>query len=333
VNTGWLAALLALGLSAGASEARAEAQAVALVVPDCLGTLGDDVKRLVALELSPRLRVIEKGPGSDVLTASVRCPAQGPLELIVDDPERATALRSELDLARTAPRARTRLLALSLAELIATSKLEQPARARVPEPEPPKPPKPDAEQAELDSDTDTELETDAARQASWFVWLGPGFSFFGAPKTPLFGADVGGAYRLGPLSLQAELAARWGEATFVDAEVALQSFSAALALAPVLELGSLELQLGAGLRAGYAKLEASPRRANLKAGAVDGAWLGPLLSAALQLDAWGPSGLRVGIEGGYTTLSVVGNDAGEDELMALRGLWVSAVVGLGLRWR
>jgi hypothetical protein len=128
-----IGALCALGLWMHAEVARAEApspEPVVVDVPDCLDVRGQDVEQLIALELAPRLHVLAE-PGEAlagrVLTATVRCPRGAAVELVVDDPQRSAPLRSELDLARTAVPARTRLLALALAELIATSRLERAA--------------------------------------------------------------------------------------------------------------------------------------------------------------------------------------------------------------
>jgi hypothetical protein len=327
-------AFAALLCCAPATIARAEpaastAEAVALDVPDCLDAPGADVAKLVALELAPRLRVVSAGDRAQaLLTATVACPPGERARLSVEDPTRSTPLRVELDLARTAPRARTRLLALTLAELIATSRLERSASAQ------PSTLAAAAAAASASASAAEGLPAIAAHSArgGLRMWLAPGFSRAGAPGTMLFGVDGGVGHRFGLLVLGLELQGRWGQASLDEAEVAMRMFSAAVTATPPIALGrQVELLLGPGLRAGYARLSARSLRADLDGGTLDGAFLGPIGIAAAHLGISRYSALRLAFEAGYAARSLIGNAADSSELLAVRGLWLSATIGLALQ--
>jgi hypothetical protein len=125
-------------------------------VPDCQGVSGTEVMLLAALELAPRVRVVGERAEA-TLEGRVRCDTPR-VTLEVHDPSRSSAppLRVTLDLASAAPSARPRLLALSLAELVATRRLERAADQRAVASEPRSTPD------EL-SATSTELEPEALR--------------------------------------------------------------------------------------------------------------------------------------------------------------------------
>ena len=335
------------------------AEPVVLNLPDCLDAPSADVAKLVALELAPRLRVV---PAADagaraLLAATVACPPGKRAQLTVHDPTRATPLRVELDLARTAPEARTRLLALTLAELIATSRLERSAASRSnPARTQTSPAGPDAgSSADRDSSADTgksadgdssadgdrSADTDSPAEAGSSTpaaepngplrfWLAPGFSRAGAPGTLLFGVDAGGGRDLGPFVLGLELQGRWGQAGLDQAEVSVRMFSAAVTATPAIALGEVELLLGPGLRVGYGRLAARSLRADLTGDTLEGVFLGPIGVAAAQLGISRYSALRCALEVGYASRSLVGNAADSRELLALRGVWLSATLGLAL---
>jgi hypothetical protein len=105
---------------------------------------------------------------------------------------------------------------------------------------------------------------------------------------------------------------------------------AAITATPALALGEVELLLGPGLRVGYGRLAAHSLRDDLAGDTLEGVWLGPIGVAAAQLDISRYSALRCALELGYAARSLVGNAPGDRELLALRGLWLSATLGLSL---
>ena len=77
-------ALIALMSFAVASGAAAQgAPEVALEVPDCLGVKGEEVEKLAALELEPRMRVVGSATAS-ALVGRVRCGDGGRVELRIE---------------------------------------------------------------------------------------------------------------------------------------------------------------------------------------------------------------------------------------------------------
>ena len=299
-----------------------DARVVLLNVPDCLGASGQAVKDLVALELAPRMRVVDAigETAEPVLSGSVQCAEGAPLVVLsVVDPARAEPLQVELDLAAAAPLARARLLALTLAELITTSQLEQP---------PPAAPKPEAPSPQPEPDEPSESSASSALQ----LWLAPALSIAGTPTTALLGADLGAAYALGPVLLVLDAQARFGQSDRAISEVALRSFSAGAGVMPILiDASSVQLSAGAGFRIGHIAMIGRSSSAALAADDLSGIWLGPALLAALQLPLAGWSALRIAVEGGYIARPVVGLDEQGAERMALRGVWLSASLGLALR--
>jgi hypothetical protein len=191
--------------------------------------------------------------------------------------------------------------------------------------------------AEAGSDSDSESDSDSVprststRPGRWRLWLAPGVSRAAEPATLLLGVDAGTTHGIGPLALGLELQARWGRADLDDAEVTVRVFSAALTAAPALRLGAIELSAGPGVRVGYVQLLAHSLRTDLVGEALDGVMLGPIGVASAHLDLSGRSALRFALEGGYASRRLVGNAPGSREVLALRGLWLSATLGLSLQ--
>lgn len=296
--------------------AQDSAPAVQLEVPDCLGASGDDVKHLVTLELAPRLRVVS---GEDAaLIASVAC-TEPLVELEVRDRARAAPLRVELDLAAAAPLARPRLLALTLAELITTSQLEQPP----PPPPPPAPP----EAAPAESSEPDDPAADAARIT---LWVAPSVVLASELVTPLVGGDLGAAYALGRWLLALDVHARFGHNDRAASEARVRTLGAGLSVMPIVLDDVVRVSLGPVLHVGHASMSAASRSARLAALSFDGVWLAPAARIALQLPLAGPTALRCALEAGYYVRSVVGLDEAGDERLALRGPWLALSLGLAL---
>ncbi len=302
-----------LATRTAAQVEHAEPASVRLDVPDCLGVSGDEVRRLVALELAPRLRV-DASDGAAAIVGSVTCGER--VQIVIDDPERASPLQLALDLASAPEPARARLLALSIAELIATSRLE-----RSPELE--------LERArEADAAASSEPASEPAR--AWRMWLGPGLSRVGSPAVTLLGIEGGASYALGPVVMIAELQARWGDADTLAAEVGVRTYSAALLLSPRLSLGAFDFTAAPGVRLGHARLVGRPERAELRGEALSGVWFGPLIGAAVQYRFTTWAAARAALELGYVARPVRGLDEQSRRLLELEGAWASASLGAAL---
>lgn len=321
-----LASLLWTGIAAAQDAPRA----VVLHVPDCMGISGSAVRELVALELTPRLQVIEAST-EPALTGTVACAeAPAPVLLTVEDPAHATPFRVELDLAAAAPLARPRLLALTLAELITTSQLEHPQAKPATSTTEPAAPASETEAAQAESRDDDDDADSARRSHALQLWVAPAFAIAAAPATPLFGADLGAAYALGPVLLAIDLQAQLGQNARTSSDVALRSLSAGLAVLPIVLEDGVQLSAGAGLRAGHVELAASAAREDLTAEDFSGFWLGPMALAALHLPFSDAVALRFAIEAGYVARNVVGRDQLGAERLALRGPWLTLALGFAL---
>ncbi len=319
-----LGGLTELG-SAATTRAQPSAEvvndAVVLSVPDCLGASGAEIRKLVALELAPRMRVLDTADArTATLSGTVHC-AVPHATVAVDDPAHAHPLRVELDLAAAAPEARERLVALALAELITTSQLERAAAQSR------------AAEAATHEETPASNDTDQPRVGSFQLWVAPSFSVAGDPVAPLLGGDLGASHGLGPLLLSLDLQAQFGQSERAASEVSMRMLSACFGIAPLLLKRSLQLSAGIGLRVGHVHLSASAQRSSLQGDQLSAFWLGPALFAALQLPVARASAtaLRVAIEAGYVARPVVGLDERAQERMALRGAWLTVALGVALR--
>lgn len=319
-------AVVVVGFSATAhaqTTAADDLDAVHLDIADCGNVRGDEVRALIALELKPRLRIATADEAAAALSASLSCASPEVATISVAAPGDATPLRLDVDLSKAAPPARTRLLALSVAELIATRRLQRQEPAA-----PPAAPVQD-EPAQVTPVRESPSQDEPAR-AGLRLWIGPALARAAAPATTLLGASAGIAQSFGVLSLNAELQALFGSAELTDANVAVQALSARVALAPQLTLGSFVLSAGAGVRAGHVRLAADAQRPQLIGDTFSGLWFGPLALAALDVDVARPGSLRIELEAGYVARGVAGQDTHAQTLLAMRGLWISALAAVGL---
>lgn len=314
-------ALLALGwwCSAWLGSARAQAPAAAeptavrLVVADCLGTSGAEVHKLAALELAPRMRIVDREERAQ-LTGAVQCEGARAL-LSVDDASGAAPLRVELDLEAAAPEARQRLLALALAELVTTRQLERSAARASAKPEEPA------------ADAPPPSEEVEAAEHPLRLWVAPSLSLAGQPAAPLVGGGLGASYAWGFVLLVLDADAHFGHSDRASSEVALRVLSACVGLTPVLWSDGALLSAGVGLRMGHVALSATAGRQGVEGDELSGVWLGPAALAALELPLAGWSALRIALEAGHVARPVVGLDERAGERMALRGIWLTASAG------
>jgi hypothetical protein len=293
--TGWLAVCL-LPCTRTAAD---DSESVQLSIPDCADASGAQIAQLVALELASRenLRLDASGAG---LRASLRCSGDSAV-INVRDPLRAEPLVLEMQLAQTRREARPRLLALAIAELIATSRLEHAPQAAPPA-EPPEP--------------------------ALSAWLAAGLSRSYEPQLWSGALAAGAAHSFGLISLAAELGFDWTSNRTSAAEVRARALS--LAVAPSLRVlrGELEWSVGLGLRAGYVWLQGSPRLPGFSGGSVSGAFVSPLVETAVQYHLTRRFALRASIELGYVVLPVRGLDADRIQLLEQSGVRATALLGL-----
>lgn len=142
-------------------------------------------------------------------------------------------------------------------------------------------------------------------------------------------------YRRGPTSLSpgadVELTTTWADAGSALGAVRVSTFSAAPRASLRLFLGASRgawLDLGAGVRAGMARLVGTPADPGSARGStLAGMWSGAAAFLGLGL-AMGPVVVAAGLEGGQVLRSVSGMIDGEQSV-AISGRWLSGSLALG----
>lgn len=277
--------------------AAAEAESVRLSIPDCADASGAQIEHLVALELASREN-LTLADSSDGIQASLRCSDDRAVIEVVD-PHREEPLVLEMQLAQTRPEARPRLLALAIAELIATSRLEHiPAE---------------------------EKRVEAGPCATLFIGGGVARAYRPALWSPEIAA--GAAYDLGVFALTAEIDFDWTSRSTTDATLDARAISLAIAPGLALVRTPLEWDVRVGLRVGYAWLEGAPRSANFEAGSISGVFLAPIAATALAVPLTVHWGVRLSLELGYVVVPVRGIGVDGELLLELKGIRAAAIAG------
>jgi hypothetical protein len=308
---------LSRGVIAAAQTPATDERGVQLSIPDCEDIPGTQIAKLVELELAPHASTVADDARGTFTRASVRCAADR-ATITVDDPGRLTPLVLELALSDVRSEARPRFLALAVAELIATSRLEREARAREPKPEPPAPaPEPEPEPPpQLEPSDRFEL----------FLQGGAARGFEPALFAPALSLGVARGFR--PFALIFDASYERAQTTTAEATVTAHNISLSAAPAWKIALRSVELALALGLRAGYAHLGAQARSSALSGHTLSGIFLLPISQASVQLRLAPAWAARFAFELGYVLKPVRGNDADGVSLLELRGLHMAAQLGI-----
>jgi hypothetical protein len=256
----WLALVLTL------------APPVTLTVDACADVSEPEVRRLVELELlSTRASITG-------LSALVEC--RGPeLGIRVEDPLTGKTLERTVDLARAAPNAKARLLALAIVEVVEANWSEQLfAPVILPQPSP----LPEANRTTVAAPAPAPLgnirltltATSRALVASPLWQWGGGVRMVHTP------------FRF--LGWAAELTGEQGTFETGLGSVQISSGGAALEILGQLELGMVTLQLGGGARGGIVNARGIPRVPLVVGKDLTGPWAGAFvaLSASLGLGWW-----------------------------------------------
>jgi hypothetical protein len=288
----------------------------------CPAVAQDELRELIALELAPRRLA---GPRENlephVVHARIHC-ADNHARLSVEDSTEDRRQELELDLQETMPAARTRLLALTLSELIATLDMElaQPARAAANAPPGP----PAANQARLSAET---------CRGHW--WLGAGLAREGRPAllAPALHSGVLWYVPELPLALWVDLLGSHGRRTLSEGSLSTWTLAGSALLGARLQTTWVEVLLGAGVRLGYARLAGAAHGDALSGGAVASWWWGPLVSAGLLIRLHGRWGVRTALELAYVAKPVRGLDSKAQAAYALERLQLHALVAVSVGFR
>lgn len=317
----WLSLqLAAASVSAQDAVARGPDMSTRAVVLDsshCGSVARDELRELVALELAPRpVQSPREVPADASITRAELTCSETRARLFVRDAARQQQHELGLDLAQIDPPARARLIALALAELIATVDMEPvsaPERA----------------------DETAAPEPSAALRlgrSSW--WLGAGLSRAGRPRVLAPSLQTGVVARLArlPLALLSDLQLQRGARTVGPGRMVVWTTSGSLGLAGMLRAGPAELALGLGMRLGYARLvgEAGAADVSIAAHTVQGLWWGPSSAVSALLPLHGRFSLRAGLDIGWIARGVRGLDNGGMAAFRLEGLLLQATLGVSL---
>jgi hypothetical protein len=282
--------------------AAADGESVRLSIPDCADASGPQIAQLVGLELASRENLTLDDSGNGI-QASLECRDDSAVIRVVD-PQRDGPLVLEMQLAQTRPEARPRLLALAIAELIATSRLEHTSYSAPPP------------RAEALYPTSLSIAVGTARAYQPGLW------------SPVIAA--GAAHRFHSIALTADLNVDWTSHRTTNASIDARTVSLAIAPSLVALRGKIDLDFRLGLRAGYAWLAGEPRNLNFDAASVSAPFLAPIAGTAVlwhMTERWSVS---VSLEVGYVIVPVRGQDPDGARLLELKGLRASALIGPAL---
>jgi hypothetical protein len=290
-----------------------------MALRECDAAFADEVRRIAGIEL--HATVVDPEDSRHVVTeTSVTCHGSE-ADLWVSDAATSKVSLRTVSLAETSPRARARLIALALAELVSSSWEEVETN---PEPKVPAavPPRPEARAAvsraiRRPSRVDLDVLADAR------VFTGGAL---------LLGGKVASSIRVGESwMLRLEALANTGSRSRALGDVRAQTMGGSLGVGGALELGAVRAVPWAGFCLGYARLSGDAHSG--ATGLVkSGIWTGP--GAGVDLELW-PDALvhaSLGIAGGGTFTGVRGEVAGEDAV-ALSGAWGAVSVGFGISKR
>ncbi len=294
--------------------------AVSLGVDTCAGVDEASVAAQVKVELGADLAPEAK----DVTRVKVRC--EGPLlVLTVDDPITGKSLERKIDLGSAAPKARTRLLAIAIAELVSASWTELETNPTpVVAPAGP-PPAPEAKAAVRDS---VDGRAFAPRLAADVAFDAHGFP--GANGTGLLlGIGTRFSTAHAGLGLSLDLVAVQGHGVTDLGEVSVDLVGAGAFATYTARTGPTRLQGGLGVRGGSARLGGVPRDGTVEGRSLRGAFLGPAGFVALDVRLYGPLIAVLGVESGVALVSVRALADGQ-RATTIGGLWLGGQLGLGV---
>jgi len=301
-------------------EAAGEPRRVAIRVVGCEPELAHEAQRILAIEL--RATLVDAASESGVTRATVAC-GGGVANISVVDPTLGKAVERSVAFTDTPPKARARLLALAVAELVVASGSELESTPLPPAP----PPTPPATPAS---------ERPAARAggvAAGPVELAALFDLrLLASRDWLLGGGARAAARLSPLFfVQADALLDYAQLGRVSGSVAVTMPSLSLAIGASKDIGpALCPAISAGVRAGYVWMNGTPAGTAATGSHQQGPWLGPEL--LLQVSAWASERVHpvLGVSAGAYLVGVRGTIDGDRAVEAVR-FWGGISAGLALR--
>lgn len=323
-------ASLALWLGAASSAASQPRVRVPTFVDPCVPIEREQFQQLLAVELGT-MPASDAEPTASDSAVTLAC-VDSHIELTLEDAVTRKSMKRRVDLTGVDPVARTRLMALTVAEFVRASWLE----VRLVEPTALEPvgPVPPAEVTEAVSE---EIETRLARVES--MQLGAtveALAFTSAlslipcvalratrPLASGFGLRLGA--QLGYGGVPGVIDGR----TQQSVTVRMTSASLLLALLYTLQFDDVDLGASLGGRIGFARLEGEPLESGRLVATGDFApWAGPLVSLEVGYRASARVRLVATLEAGYVTLRPRAITETNAVVTELRDAWVGAALGL-----
>jgi len=314
---------------------RARAEPIELVLAACVRGEAGAIRRIVEVELGPLAAEGQVAPR--VPHVEVACDA-GEVIVTVVDRERGV-LRFRVDTSGVAAAARARLIALTIAEAVAASRIELAPGPVVsstwswtprstPHAAAPLPVVAGAAPAELD---DMDGDIDTGMDAATLQGLGVARSL-GAQATT-FGGGVAVIWPIGAhAAAGSDLVAEGGFVPVDAGDVGVFLASAAPRLVARARGRAVVVEAGLGMRLGLARLSGrSSAPMTIEGRVLHAAWGGPIAIADARFPL-GRASMGVGLEAGYTTLTVVGRIPMAPPV-ELRGAWLGVHLSAGFDLR
>jgi hypothetical protein len=312
-------AIAALVLSATAFAQENRRPAISITIQECTNRFDDAaIRRLTAMELGAT--IVDSPIGAT--TCLVVC--EGDLVYLrVEDPTTAKTVTRSVRVPVAANGAQPRMVALALAELAIASwtELASNPHPSVPSAESPSPPEARAAALEAVRTRATSGLIFSAEASSRHFFLSPGMlwgvAVRAATQRPTSGWTLG-------VDLMAE------HQQTPDALGTVVAYSGSLAVDGQYQatMGFLRLSLGAAFRLGLAYLAGEPKDSTVQPGNGTDPWGGPAIVAAAEaMTPWQVSA-RLGVEAGYTWLSIRSQVEGQDSV-AMYGPWLGVTLGIG----
>lgn len=308
------------------TSARAErgAFSVFLEIQDCPTLKADEVRRILAVEL--RAVVLTRRQADAAAVALVRCRGgkvdNGQVELFVDDLVTRKTLSRIIDITHSASIARSRIIALSVAEIVTASWAELLL---------------DVEEAALRPQGSSEVSAGLARQeVIRKVGPRPHLSAFGATRSwqgrwATWGLGVRMA---ASVARKADLVADWewqeGSVANPLGRVGARSMGLGLSIQWRAQFSSVRTSAGVGGRFHQLRLTGEPRpQTDVRGETVQGLVLGPVATGGLRWDFYRKMAVHLTGEVGYLLSPLVGEGLFGEEVRA-GGPFFGASVGFGL---
>jgi len=295
---------------------------VQLQIDACVEVSQADARRFLAIELGALLN--DAGAAGDTTRASANC-AGALVTLRVDDPITGKSLARSIDLRTTPPRARARLLALAVSELISASWTELESN-----PQPSIPPVERVSSPESRKSALLAVEKRASRHALGLrvLALFGGQLFFTRAGLLLGGGVRVGQDRVRGFGWSADLLAHHGSTTTSLGLVAVDTVSVGPTAIFHRNWSKVALRVGGGVRGGAVRLDGMPNAPQVRGTSAWSGWLGPMVGAATTVTVARHLAFELSVEGGYVAVPFGGLVSGAREV-EIDGPWIGFQLGLG----